>query len=132
MLLLLLKVNAELFWSCLISEPLSSREELHLQTLKAFVDLHEFSDLNLVQALRSVLLIFTAAGLQLVRTFYPAYSEWKGLLLKNQKLQGCYVCCLAEGGGCTVQCVISSPSVARLKKNKTGSCSRCSWLMYER
>lgn len=33
---------------------LFSREELHLHTLKAFVDLHEFSDLNLVQALRSV------------------------------------------------------------------------------
>ena len=32
---------------------LSHREELHLQTLTAFVDLHEFSDLNLVQALRS-------------------------------------------------------------------------------
>lgn len=28
------------------------REDLHLQTLKAFVDLHEFVDLNLVQALR--------------------------------------------------------------------------------
>lgn len=33
----------------------SFRQELHLQTLKAFVALHEFSDLNLVQALRSVL-----------------------------------------------------------------------------
>lgn len=42
------KVNA-LLWS---HGPLSYREELHLQTLKAFVDLHEFSDLNLVQALR--------------------------------------------------------------------------------
>lgn len=30
------------------------REEFHLQILKAFVDLHEFSDLNLVQALRWV------------------------------------------------------------------------------
>lgn len=28
---------------------------MHLQTLKAFVELHEFSDLNLVQALRLVL-----------------------------------------------------------------------------
>lgn len=28
------------------------RESLHLQTLKAFVDLHKFTDLNLVQALR--------------------------------------------------------------------------------
>uniref|UniRef100_H3DNA5 Cytohesin 4b n=1 Tax=Tetraodon nigroviridis TaxID=99883 RepID=H3DNA5_TETNG len=34
-----------------IGEFLGEREELHLQTLKAFVDLHEFSDLNLVQAL---------------------------------------------------------------------------------
>lgn len=40
--------------------PPSRREELHLQTLKAFVELHEFSDLNLVQALRSVL--FTSAS----------------------------------------------------------------------
>lgn len=31
------------------------REEFHLQILKAFVDLHEFSDLNLVQALRWVM-----------------------------------------------------------------------------
>lgn len=28
------------------------REDMHLQILKAFVELHEFSDLNLVQALR--------------------------------------------------------------------------------
>nr|XP_043884116.1 cytohesin-4-like [Solea senegalensis] len=34
-----------------IGEFLGEREELHLQTLKAFVELHEFSDLNLVQAL---------------------------------------------------------------------------------
>ena len=32
----------------------SGREEMHLQILKAFVGLHEFSDLNLVQALRFV------------------------------------------------------------------------------
>lgn len=32
------------------------RDKLHLETLKAFVGLHEFSDLNLVQALRSVML----------------------------------------------------------------------------
>uniref|UniRef100_A0A3P8UN70 Cytohesin 4b n=1 Tax=Cynoglossus semilaevis TaxID=244447 RepID=A0A3P8UN70_CYNSE len=36
-----------------IGEFLGEREALHLQTLKAFVELHEFSDLNLVQALRS-------------------------------------------------------------------------------
>lgn len=36
-------------------KPVSShREEMHLDTLKAFVALHEFSDLNLVQALRFV------------------------------------------------------------------------------
>lgn len=29
-----------------------SREELNLSVLHAFVDLHEFTDLNLVQALR--------------------------------------------------------------------------------
>lgn len=39
------------------------REELHLQTLKAFVDLHEFSNLNLVQALRSAS-IFPPSQLQ--------------------------------------------------------------------
>ncbi|KAF6720155.1 Cytohesin-1 [Oryzias melastigma] len=35
-----------------IGEFLGEREELHLQTLKMFVELHKFSDLNLVQALR--------------------------------------------------------------------------------
>lgn len=33
---------------------MSHREEMHLNILKAFVGLHEFSDLNLVQALRFV------------------------------------------------------------------------------
>ncbi|KAK3520615.1 hypothetical protein QTP70_028619 [Hemibagrus guttatus] len=37
-------------------------EEFHLQILKAFVDLHEFSDLNLVQALRQFLWSFRLPG----------------------------------------------------------------------
>lgn len=41
------------FVSCICPHPTPHRDELHLQTLKAFVELHEFSDLNLVQALRS-------------------------------------------------------------------------------
>uniref|UniRef100_UPI0037E945EB cytohesin-4-like isoform X2 n=1 Tax=Semicossyphus pulcher TaxID=241346 RepID=UPI0037E945EB len=41
---------------------LGEREELHLHTLKAFVALHEFSDLNLVQALRQFLWSFRLPG----------------------------------------------------------------------
>lgn len=41
---------------------LGEREEFHLQILKAFVDLHEFSDLNLVQALRQFLWSFRLPG----------------------------------------------------------------------
>jgi cytohesin len=46
----------------------SCREEMHLQTLKAFVELHEFSDLNLVQALRLVL-HFTSASFTLIHEY---------------------------------------------------------------
>ncbi|XP_010903773.1 cytohesin 4b isoform X1 [Esox lucius] len=45
-----------------IGDFLGEREELHLQTLKAFVDLHQFSDLNLVQALRQFLWSFRLPG----------------------------------------------------------------------
>ncbi|XP_068607540.1 cytohesin 4b [Brachionichthys hirsutus] len=45
-----------------IGEFLGEREEIHLQTLKAFVDLQEFSDLNLVQALRQFLWSFRLPG----------------------------------------------------------------------
>ncbi|XP_017274824.1 cytohesin-3 isoform X3 [Kryptolebias marmoratus] len=41
---------------------LGEREEMHLQILKAFVGLHEFSDLNLVQALRQFLWSFRLPG----------------------------------------------------------------------
>ncbi|KAF7698488.1 hypothetical protein HF521_004998 [Silurus meridionalis] len=41
---------------------LGEREEFHLQILKAFVDLHEFADLNLVQALRQFLWSFRLPG----------------------------------------------------------------------
>ncbi|CAL8287086.1 unnamed protein product [Arctogadus glacialis] len=45
-----------------IGEFLGEREELHLQTLKAFVELHQFSNLNLVQALRQFLWSFRLPG----------------------------------------------------------------------
>ncbi|XP_008304376.1 cytohesin-2-like [Stegastes partitus] len=41
---------------------LGEREEMHLEILKAFVGLHEFSDLNLVQALRQFLWSFRLPG----------------------------------------------------------------------
>ncbi|KAG7505111.1 cytohesin-4-like isoform X1 [Solea senegalensis] len=41
---------------------LGDREDMHLETLKAFVSLHEFSDLNLVQALRQFLWSFRLPG----------------------------------------------------------------------
>ncbi|XP_067088099.1 cytohesin-2-like [Osmerus mordax] len=41
---------------------LGEREEMHLKVLKAYVDLHEFSDLNLVQALRQFLWSFRLPG----------------------------------------------------------------------
>jgi hypothetical protein len=37
---------------CLVSAP--GRDEFNIQVLHAFVELHEFTDLNLVQALRCV------------------------------------------------------------------------------
>uniref|UniRef100_A0AAY5K1C9 Cytohesin 4a n=1 Tax=Esox lucius TaxID=8010 RepID=A0AAY5K1C9_ESOLU len=45
-----------------IGNILGEREEMYLDTLKAFVDLHEFSDLNLVQALRQFLWSFRLPG----------------------------------------------------------------------
>ncbi|GAA6088954.1 cytohesin 4b, partial [Tachysurus ichikawai] len=45
-----------------IGDFLGEREEMHLKILKAFVELHEFSDLNLVQALRQFLWSFRLPG----------------------------------------------------------------------
>uniref|UniRef100_A0A1A8IVB6 Cytohesin 4b n=3 Tax=Nothobranchius TaxID=28779 RepID=A0A1A8IVB6_NOTKU len=45
-----------------IGEFLGERETLHLDTLKVFVELHEFADLNLVQALRQFLWSFRLPG----------------------------------------------------------------------
>ncbi|KAJ7989506.1 hypothetical protein DPEC_G00305250 [Dallia pectoralis] len=45
-----------------IGNILGERDEMYLETLKAFVDLHEFSDLNLVQALRQFLWSFRLPG----------------------------------------------------------------------
>ncbi|GAB1292096.1 Cytohesin-2 [Apodemus speciosus] len=45
-----------------IGDYLGEREELNLSVLHAFVDLHEFTDLNLVQALRQFLWSFRLPG----------------------------------------------------------------------
>ncbi|KAF7711176.1 cytohesin 4b [Silurus meridionalis] len=45
-----------------IGDFLGEREEMHLRILKAFVELHEFADLNLVQALRQFLWSFRLPG----------------------------------------------------------------------
>ncbi|XP_051562678.1 cytohesin 4b isoform X2 [Myxocyprinus asiaticus] len=45
-----------------IGDFLGEREEMHLQILKSFVDLHKFSDLTLVQALRQFLWSFRLPG----------------------------------------------------------------------
>ncbi|CAL8304679.1 unnamed protein product [Merluccius merluccius] len=45
-----------------IGNLLGEREEMHVEILKAFVNLHEFSDLNLVQALRQFLWSFRLPG----------------------------------------------------------------------
>ncbi|XP_044540497.1 cytohesin-2, partial [Gracilinanus agilis] len=45
-----------------IGDYLGEREELNLAVLHAFVDLHEFTDLNLVQALRQFLWSFRLPG----------------------------------------------------------------------
>ncbi|XP_064170316.1 cytohesin-3-like isoform X1 [Anguilla rostrata] len=45
-----------------IGDFLGEREDVHLQILRAFVELHEFSDLNLVQALRQFLWSFRLPG----------------------------------------------------------------------
>lgn len=70
----------------LISSQMSHREEMHLKILKAFVGLHEFSDLNLVQALRfvqfrlivkTVLSIFRfSARAAKVSPFSPAFNKF--------------------------------------------------------
>lgn len=52
--ILLWKIPTVTFYSSKYKSKFASvhREEIHLQILQAFVDLHEFSNLNLVQALR--------------------------------------------------------------------------------
>ncbi|KAJ3615341.1 hypothetical protein NHX12_018909 [Muraenolepis orangiensis] len=45
-----------------IGDFLGERDEIHLETLKAFVELHHFSNLNLVQALRQFLWSFRLPG----------------------------------------------------------------------
>uniref|UniRef100_A0A4W5MH34 Cytohesin 3 n=2 Tax=Hucho hucho TaxID=62062 RepID=A0A4W5MH34_9TELE len=60
---------SDVIWLCYLSENLtycmflmSPRDDFNLKVLQAFVDLHEFADLNLVQALRQFLWSFRLPG----------------------------------------------------------------------
>lgn len=70
-----------LFW-------LSHREEMHLKILKAFVGLHEFSDLNLVQALR-----FVKGSLECCSSF--TFSLAFVLIMKPSSFLPARVCCFS-------------------------------------
>lgn len=79
--LVFLSVNKQfinVLWSKWFSFPIffAHREEMHLQILKAFVDLHEFSDLNLVQALRFVSLNYFSM-LASVKLCIRCYSSFR-------------------------------------------------------
>ncbi|KAM9491745.1 cytohesin 4b isoform 2-T3 [Salvelinus alpinus] len=77
-----------------IGDYLGEREDLHLQTLKAFVDLHEFSDLNLVQALRQFLWSFRLPGEaqkidRMMETFATRYCDCNAEVF--QSTDTCYI-----------------------------------------
>ncbi|XP_041725628.1 cytohesin-4 isoform X1 [Coregonus clupeaformis] len=77
-----------------IGDYLGEREEIHLQTLKAFVDLHEFSDLNLVQALRQFLWSFRLPGEaqkidRMMETFATRYCDCNAEVF--QSTDTCYI-----------------------------------------
>ncbi|XP_012692871.1 cytohesin 4b [Clupea harengus] len=77
-----------------IGDFLGEREELHLQTLKAFVELHEFSDLNLVQALRQFLWSFRLPGEaqkidRMMETFATRYCDCNAAVF--QSTDTCYI-----------------------------------------
>uniref|UniRef100_A0A8K9XS30 Cytohesin 4b n=1 Tax=Oncorhynchus mykiss TaxID=8022 RepID=A0A8K9XS30_ONCMY len=77
-----------------IGDYLGEREDLHLQTLKAFVDLHEFSDLNLVQALRQFLWSFRLPGEaqkidRMMETFATRYCDCNTEVF--QSTDTCYI-----------------------------------------
>ncbi|XP_038835257.1 cytohesin 4b [Salvelinus namaycush] len=77
-----------------IGDYLGEREDLHLQTLKAFVDLHELSDLNLVQALRQFLWSFRLPGEaqkidRMMETFATRYCDCNAEVF--QSTDTCYI-----------------------------------------
>ncbi|XP_036425929.1 cytohesin 4b [Colossoma macropomum] len=77
-----------------IGDFLGEREEMHLQILKAFVELHEFSDLNLVQALRQFLWSFRLPGEaqkidRMMEAFATRYCECNSDVF--QSTDTCYI-----------------------------------------
>uniref|UniRef100_H3D114 Cytohesin 4a n=1 Tax=Tetraodon nigroviridis TaxID=99883 RepID=H3D114_TETNG len=73
---------------------LGEKEELNLLTLKAFVGLHEFSDLNLVQALRQFLWSFRLPGEaqkidRMMEAFATRYCECNAGVF--QSTDTCYI-----------------------------------------
>ncbi|KAM6905536.1 cytohesin-2-like [Xenentodon cancila] len=73
---------------------LGDREEMNLEVLKAFVDLHEFYDLNLVQALRQFLWSFRLPGEaqkidRMMEAFAARYCECNPCVF--QSTDTCYI-----------------------------------------
>ncbi|KAJ8283610.1 hypothetical protein COCON_G00024600 [Conger conger] len=77
-----------------IGDFLGEREDMHLQILKAFVELHEFSDLNLVQALRQFLWSFRLPGEaqkidRMMESFATRYCDCNANMF--QSTDTCYI-----------------------------------------
>lgn len=72
------------------------RKEMHLEVLKAFVGLHEFSDLNLVQALRFVSENSKnqAQHVTIILLFLVSVMMWKSSFLTWMWLTLCLCVCL--------------------------------------
>ncbi|XP_006770024.1 PREDICTED: cytohesin-2 [Myotis davidii] len=78
-----------------IGDYLGEREELNLAVLHAFVDLHEFTDLNLVQALRQFLWSFRLPGeAQKIDRMMEAFAQRYCLCNPGvfQSTDGCPTC----------------------------------------
>ncbi|KAG7491461.1 hypothetical protein MATL_G00003910 [Megalops atlanticus] len=77
-----------------IGDFLGEREDMHIEILKAFVELHEFSDLNLVQALRQFLWSFRLPGEaqkidRMMEAFATRYCECNADVF--QSTDTCYI-----------------------------------------
>ncbi|MBN3323450.1 CYH1 protein, partial [Atractosteus spatula] len=77
-----------------IGDFLGEREEMHLKILQAFVELHEFADLNLVQALRQFLWSFRLPGEaqkidRMMEAFATRYCECNSDVF--QSTDTCYI-----------------------------------------